>query len=285
MTVALIARRRRSDPPTQPGRTVPAQLDRADFTRPDAAVARRRVHVGDVPDVCRRRPQGGGAGQRRRRRGRGRVQRQPRPPRPVRHRCRADPRDRRRRRRRPAAASSVRCRRPTSGPPWPRLATTTSRRPSLRPSHRPVAVRSMGVTDGSTRGVGRRRGDDVRRVAALARGPPVVLRLLHPAGHGRGAGRGAGGDRHRRRPAVGPGLAARRPDGDRVDARPPPAATRAVRRARRARRPGRRGDRARQRHGRRSGWHGVRRQLRVRSDGRGGDAERRRWRRSIRTAP
>ncbi len=36
VTVALIARRRRTDPPTQPGRTVPVQLDRADFTRPDA---------------------------------------------------------------------------------------------------------------------------------------------------------------------------------------------------------------------------------------------------------
>ena len=35
--MALVARRRRSDPPTQPGRTVPAQLDRADFARPDAA--------------------------------------------------------------------------------------------------------------------------------------------------------------------------------------------------------------------------------------------------------
>jgi hypothetical protein len=36
VTVALIARRRRSDPPTQPSRSVPAQLDRADFARPDA---------------------------------------------------------------------------------------------------------------------------------------------------------------------------------------------------------------------------------------------------------
>jgi hypothetical protein len=34
--VALVARRRRPDPPTQPGRTVPAQLDRADFDRPGA---------------------------------------------------------------------------------------------------------------------------------------------------------------------------------------------------------------------------------------------------------
>jgi hypothetical protein len=37
VAVAVVARRRRRpDPPTQPGRTVPAQLDRADFTRPDA---------------------------------------------------------------------------------------------------------------------------------------------------------------------------------------------------------------------------------------------------------
>lgn len=37
VVVALIARRRRPDPPTQPTRSVPAQLDRADFDRPDAA--------------------------------------------------------------------------------------------------------------------------------------------------------------------------------------------------------------------------------------------------------
>ena len=36
LVVAVIARRRRPDAPTQPGRSVPAQLDRADFTRPDA---------------------------------------------------------------------------------------------------------------------------------------------------------------------------------------------------------------------------------------------------------
>lgn len=36
--VALVARRRRPDPPTQPTSwTVPAQLDRHDFARPDAA--------------------------------------------------------------------------------------------------------------------------------------------------------------------------------------------------------------------------------------------------------
>ena len=55
VVVALVARRRRPDPPTQPAGAVPAQLDRADFARPDAAVARRRVHVGDVPHVRRRR--------------------------------------------------------------------------------------------------------------------------------------------------------------------------------------------------------------------------------------
>jgi hypothetical protein len=36
VVVAVIARRRRPDAPTQPGRRVPAQLDRADFDRPDA---------------------------------------------------------------------------------------------------------------------------------------------------------------------------------------------------------------------------------------------------------
>jgi len=35
--VALVARRRRPDPPTQPHWTVPAQLDRQDFSRPEAA--------------------------------------------------------------------------------------------------------------------------------------------------------------------------------------------------------------------------------------------------------
>ena len=34
--VALIMRRRKPDPPTQPAWTVPAQLDRADFVRADA---------------------------------------------------------------------------------------------------------------------------------------------------------------------------------------------------------------------------------------------------------
>ena len=36
IVVAVIARRRRPDPPTQPARHVPTQLDRADFVRPDA---------------------------------------------------------------------------------------------------------------------------------------------------------------------------------------------------------------------------------------------------------
>ncbi|MET0457662.1 MAG: thioredoxin domain-containing protein [Ilumatobacteraceae bacterium] len=36
VVVALIARRRRPDPPTQPTGAVPAQLDRSDFTRPEA---------------------------------------------------------------------------------------------------------------------------------------------------------------------------------------------------------------------------------------------------------
>ena len=35
--VALVLRRRRPDPPTQPRWTVPAQLDRQDFSRPEAA--------------------------------------------------------------------------------------------------------------------------------------------------------------------------------------------------------------------------------------------------------
>jgi protein-disulfide isomerase len=34
--VAFVLRRRRPDPPTQPSWTVPAQLDRGDFDRPDA---------------------------------------------------------------------------------------------------------------------------------------------------------------------------------------------------------------------------------------------------------
>jgi hypothetical protein len=36
IAVALVLRRRRPDPPTQPVTAVPTQLDRADFTRPDA---------------------------------------------------------------------------------------------------------------------------------------------------------------------------------------------------------------------------------------------------------
>ena len=36
VVIALVVRRRRPDAPTQPGRSVPAQLDRADFARPDA---------------------------------------------------------------------------------------------------------------------------------------------------------------------------------------------------------------------------------------------------------
>ena len=36
VVVASMARRRRPDPPTQPVGAVPAQLDRADFARPDA---------------------------------------------------------------------------------------------------------------------------------------------------------------------------------------------------------------------------------------------------------
>ena len=36
VAVALVARRRRPDAPTQPTRAVPTQLDRADFERPDA---------------------------------------------------------------------------------------------------------------------------------------------------------------------------------------------------------------------------------------------------------
>ena len=37
VAVALVARRRRPDPPTQSTGTVPAQVDRRDFDRPDAA--------------------------------------------------------------------------------------------------------------------------------------------------------------------------------------------------------------------------------------------------------
>ena len=36
VAVAFVVRRRRPDPPTQPAATVPAQLDRADFPRPEA---------------------------------------------------------------------------------------------------------------------------------------------------------------------------------------------------------------------------------------------------------
>jgi hypothetical protein len=36
VAVALVARRRRPDPPTQPSGRVPTQLDRADFARPEA---------------------------------------------------------------------------------------------------------------------------------------------------------------------------------------------------------------------------------------------------------
>ena len=36
VAVALVSRRRRPDPPTQPARSVPTQLDRRDFARPDA---------------------------------------------------------------------------------------------------------------------------------------------------------------------------------------------------------------------------------------------------------
>jgi hypothetical protein len=36
VVVAIVLQRRRPDPPTQPSWTVPAQLDRADFERPDA---------------------------------------------------------------------------------------------------------------------------------------------------------------------------------------------------------------------------------------------------------
>ena len=36
VVVAIVASRRRADAPTQPTWTVPAQLDRADFARPDA---------------------------------------------------------------------------------------------------------------------------------------------------------------------------------------------------------------------------------------------------------
>lgn len=36
VVVALVARSRRPDAPTQPGRAVPTQLDRADFDRPEA---------------------------------------------------------------------------------------------------------------------------------------------------------------------------------------------------------------------------------------------------------
>jgi hypothetical protein len=36
VAVAVVARRRRPDPPTQPTKAVPTQLDRHDFARPDA---------------------------------------------------------------------------------------------------------------------------------------------------------------------------------------------------------------------------------------------------------
>jgi hypothetical protein len=36
VAVAVVVRRRRPDPPTQPARSVPAQLDRRDFERPEA---------------------------------------------------------------------------------------------------------------------------------------------------------------------------------------------------------------------------------------------------------
>lgn len=37
LAASVLRRRRRTDPPTQPARHVPAQLDRDDFPRPDAA--------------------------------------------------------------------------------------------------------------------------------------------------------------------------------------------------------------------------------------------------------
>ena len=117
---------------------------------------------------------------------------------------------------------------------------------------------------------------DLRRVPALARGPDLVRRLLHPPGAVRGGGRLRPADRGRgARAAVRSRLAARRPDAGGVDARrtaAPPRGRRHAghpRRARRARR------RVPERHGRRRARPGVRRQLRLRPDGRGAGRDRR----------
>ena len=209
--------------------------------------------------VRRRRPQGRRAGQRRRRRDGGRVpddQRTSTPATPSTP-CRSwsSPIG-------PAwcgAASSARCRRRTCGRPWRRLATRSEpsrlvcgvargRRPG-RPS-----IASRGFVMGA-RAVGRRRGDDVRGVAALARRAAVVLGLLHPARHGGDARRRARGDRCRW-PTSRPGSAGCPTAADRgVDEGPPAAAAGGVRRAGAPRRPVGHRHRARQRHGRRRRRH------------------------------
>ena len=78
VAVAVVARRAPARPADAAGRRRAGAARPGRLRPPRRAVARRRVHVGDVPHVRRRRPQGRRAGQRRRRRRRGRVRRRAR---------------------------------------------------------------------------------------------------------------------------------------------------------------------------------------------------------------
>ena len=90
----------------------------------------------------------------------------------------------------------------------------------------------------------------VRRGPALARRPPLVLRLPHPSSAGDGRGRQRRDDRRSPEPSVRVGMAARRSPARRVDAGPAPHAARPWR-PRRARRSEWCRDLRLQRHGRR----------------------------------
>ena len=276
-----VARRRRPDAPTQPARSVPTQLDRADFARPDApwlvavftsatchtcadVVAKAEVLASDDVAVDRRRV-AGAAGR----------------PRPLPHRRRAAARHRRRATASCGAASPARCRPPTSGPPSPRLARRR-RRPSceseLASAADPGGRTRKGVARHGCRGADDGgRPDDVHGVPAVARRDAVLLRLLHLPGD---VGRARPRCRRRssRVPQQPSGLGWL-PDGRML------VVSMRDRKVLRQEQSGelvehadlsRLADRARQRHGRRAVGHRLRRQLRLRPDGRRAVRRRRR---------
>ena len=124
-----------SGPPRRsaPGTRCPAQVDRADFARPEATVARRRVHLRDVRLVRRRVGAGPAPGERRRRRAGARAHPGSGAPRPLRDRGGAGHARRRRARAWWSRASSGPVTATDSGLRWPRPASRAATPPGVPP--------------------------------------------------------------------------------------------------------------------------------------------------------